>query len=112
MKKNNTMSDSTIKNKLCIHSTGLLDNKFEIHEINDEDGVNPIAEICGELGEAEANAAFIVAACNNHNSLTEALENLYKRAKIYGAFADRNDANGKALANAKELLNKIKNESK
>ena len=59
---------------LCIHSTGLLDNKFEIHEINDEDGINPIAEICGE--------AFIVKAVNGHDALVEALQ-LLKEAQEY-----------------------------
>ncbi|HEY9341918.1 MAG TPA: hypothetical protein VIQ23_10070 [Hanamia sp.] len=80
MKTSNTVTP--FKHKLCIHSTGLLDNKFEIHEINDEDGINPIAEICGELKEAEANAAFIVKAVNGHDALVEALQ-LLKEAQEY-----------------------------
>lgn len=52
--------------------------------------------------EHEANAKLIASAPELLGALTE----LHKCAKIYGAFADRDDMNGKALAQAASAISK------
>lgn len=68
----------------------------------------------GDLPEANSqlNGMWeeIVRRYNMHDELVKALNRLYNRAKVYGAFADTDDYNGRALQAAKEILDKEKND--
>lgn len=82
----------------CVHSTGLLDHKFEIHQRTDEDGEYPIADIYGKtIAEAEANAALIAEAPAMYRALKE-LSKLVTMSDL--AFSGQN-------VNAKIILNRI-----
>jgi hypothetical protein len=76
--------------KWVVHSTGTLQHKFEVHPEMDVMGEYPIADIHGELEQAEANAHLIAAAPD----LLETLEAVLKYEKRCADKGDPRIGNG------------------
>lgn len=69
---------------------------YEGTTIYDVNGQRRVADTPAQLLDAEANAAFIIKAVNNHYQLLDALKELYRNSESGARFLDKAEAAIKA----------------